>query len=51
MSNVVPISKDPIKNLSDTKFSEIEKDLNVFLMRPSAETAEIHRFLKQKNMQ
>jgi len=30
MSKVIPISKDPIKNLSDTKFSEIEKDLNDF---------------------
>ncbi len=27
MSNIIPISEDPIKNLSDAKFSEIEKDL------------------------
>ena len=27
MTKVIPINRDPIKNLSDTKFSEIEKDL------------------------
>ena len=27
MSKVIPINKDPIKNLSDTKHIEIEKDL------------------------
>ena len=27
MSKVIPINKDPIKNLSDTKYNEIEKDL------------------------
>ena len=26
MSKVIPINKDPIKNLSDAKFAEIEKD-------------------------
>ena len=30
MSKVIPINKDPIKNLSDTKFTEIEKDLIEF---------------------
>ena len=30
MSKVIPINKDPIKNLSDTKFAEIEKDLMEF---------------------
>jgi hypothetical protein len=30
MSKVIPIDKDPIKNLSDTKFNEIEKDLMEF---------------------
>ena len=30
MSKVIPINKDPIKNLSDTKFAEIEKDLIEF---------------------
>lgn len=27
MSKMIPINKDPIKNLSDTKYNEIEKDL------------------------
>ena len=27
MSKVIPINKDPIKNLSDSKIIEIEKDL------------------------
>ncbi len=27
MSKVLPFYKDPIKNLSDTEFAEIEKDL------------------------
>ena len=27
MSKVIPINKNPIKNLSDAKFAEIEKDL------------------------
>jgi hypothetical protein len=27
MSKIIPINKDPIKNLSDAKFAEIEKDL------------------------
>jgi hypothetical protein len=30
MTKVIPINRDPIKNLSDTKFSEIEKDLIEF---------------------
>ena len=30
MSKVIPINKDPIKNLSDAKFIEIEKDLMEF---------------------
>ena len=30
MSKVIPINKNPIKNLSDTKFAEIEKDLMEF---------------------
>ena len=30
MSKVIPINKDPIKNLSDAKFAEIEKDLMDF---------------------
>ena len=30
MSKVIPIKKDPIKMLSDTKLTEIEKDLITF---------------------
>jgi hypothetical protein len=30
MRKVIPINKNPIENLSDTKFSEIEKDLLAF---------------------
>jgi len=30
MSKVIPFYKDPIKNLSGTKFAEIEKDLIEF---------------------
>jgi hypothetical protein len=30
MSKVIPINKNPINNLSDTKFTEIENDLMAF---------------------
>lgn len=30
MSKVIPINKNPIENLSDTKFTEIETDLMTF---------------------